>query len=273
MVAAADARRAAQIGRRARLELLFAYRRGRTALVHAYAEPPFRVGRLLEAGPFVQLILASSGPGVFAGDVLEQRIRVERGARVLLMSQAALQVHPAAAAAAARLHSVFEVEGELDCTWDAVIPFANARLDQRFDLQLADGSRLWWSDALMSGRVARGEAWRFEAVAHELRTTIAGRLEYLERYRIRPHADDPAGVWRAGGANYLGTTIVYGDEATADLAAETQRQLAAVAGVHAGVDCPAHHLCVARLLAAGGPEFSRARALLRQAFARPRLRR
>ena len=43
-----------------------------------------------------------------------------------------------------------------------MIPFAGARLEQRFDLA---GRRrpaaLYWSDALMSGRVSRGEAWRF----------------------------------------------------------------------------------------------------------------
>ena len=92
-----DSRAASEIGRVARLDLVFACRRGRTVLAHAYAEPPFRVGRLLDAGPVAQMILVWSGPGVFAGDRLEQRVRVERGARVLLVSQAALQLHPAAA--------------------------------------------------------------------------------------------------------------------------------------------------------------------------------
>ena len=76
------------------MELVFACRRGRTVLAHAYAEPPLRVGRLLDTGPIAQMILVCCGPGVFAGDRLEQRVRVEPGARVLLVSQAALQVHP-----------------------------------------------------------------------------------------------------------------------------------------------------------------------------------
>jgi hypothetical protein len=36
---------------------VFGYRRGRTVLAHAYAEPPLRVGRLLDHGSIAQLIL------------------------------------------------------------------------------------------------------------------------------------------------------------------------------------------------------------------------
>src|SRR6202023_283802 len=134
-----DSRPASAIGRRARLELVFEYRRGRTVMAESYAEPPFRVGRALDAGPYAYVILACTGPGVFGGDALEQRIRVARGARVLLVSQAALQVHPTAAAGPATVESRFEVEpdGELDCFWDPVIPFAGARLVQRIDVQTA----------------------------------------------------------------------------------------------------------------------------------------
>src|SRR6188474_546343 len=77
-----DSRRASEIGRRARLELVFSYRRGRTLLSHAYAEPPFRVGALFEAGSMASMTLVYCAPGVFPGDRLEQRVRVERGARV-----------------------------------------------------------------------------------------------------------------------------------------------------------------------------------------------
>src|SRR5215210_6662233 len=120
-----DSRSPSDIGRVARLELVFACRRGRTVLAHAYAEPPFRVGRLLHAGPVAHLILICSGPGIFTGDRLEQRVRVEAGARVLLVSQAALQLHPAAAEAPASMESSFEIEDDaaLDCFWDPVIPF------------------------------------------------------------------------------------------------------------------------------------------------------
>jgi urease accessory protein len=310
-----DARSAADIGRRARLELVFESRRGRTRLTHAYAEPPFRVGRLFDAGPAAHLILVCCGPGVFAGDRLEQQVRVERGARVLLASQSALQVHPpsptlrrtdvrlpaqnvpanvgetspnlwwkraavaeavpAASSSLATLVASYDIEpgGALDCFWDPVIPFTGARLQQRVDLRIAEDGELFWSDALMSGRAARGEAWRFEALDHELRASVGGALKYLERYSLVPRSCAPSHMWRAHRANYVGTTIVYSNAATAGRAEEAQRRLPASEGLRAGVDCPAANLVVGRLLAERGPQFAAARAVLRDVFDRPALRR
>jgi urease accessory protein len=261
------------------MELVFAYRRGRTVLAHAYAEPPLRVGRLLDTGPIAQLILVCSGPGVFAGDRLEQRVRVERGARVLLLSQAALQVHPGDAAGPATLAASYDIEpdGALDCHWDPLIPFAGARLQQRIAVHVAEGGRLFWSDALMSGRVARGEAWRFESLDHELRATAGGKLQYLERYHLTPQSRAPQHAWSAAAANYLGTTIVCSDRSTAASAEEAQLRLGTNVstsdGLRAGVDLVAPNLVVGRLLSARGPQFAAARMTLRDVFGRPALRR
>ena len=191
------------------------------------------------AGPVAHLILVCSGPGIFAGDRLEQRVRVERGARVLLVSQAAVQLHPAANAGRASLESWYEIEDDaaLDCFWDPVIPFAGARLQQRVDLQIAAGGEIFWSDALMSGRVGRGETWRFAALGHELRANVAGSLVYLERYDLAPLSRAVTHPWRAHRANYLGTTIVRSAAATAGRAEEAQRRLGTIAGLQAGVDC------------------------------------
>ena len=83
---------------------------------------------------------------------------------MILASQSALQVHPSAASTPAliRHRYVVEEDGELQAHWDPVIPFAGARLDQRFELQIDEPSRLYWSDALMSGRVDRAETWSFD---------------------------------------------------------------------------------------------------------------
>jgi urease accessory protein UreH len=241
--------------------MVFAYRRGRTVLADAYAEPPFRVGRTLDAGAYAYVILAWSGPGVFGGDQLEQRIRVQRGARVLLVSQAALQVHPTASADPATVESRYEIEsdGELDCFWDPVIPFAGARVAQRIDLQNEAGSRLFWSDALMAGRTGCGEAWQFDDLAHELRVQVDGT----------PRSRPVDRTWIAGGAHYVGTTLAHDGHVSTAVAGRMQQELSAIDGVRAGVDCVAPHLLVGRLLAARGPEFAAARAVFRHAFGRP----
>jgi urease accessory protein len=230
------------------------------------------------------MILVCSGPGIFAGDRLEQRVRVERGARVLLVSQAALQLHPMAAprssetrqaALPASIDSCYEIEDEaaLDCFWDPLIPFTGACLKQRTDLRIAAGGEVFWSDALMSGRVGRGERWGFAALSHELRASVGSSLKYLERYDLVPPSRVVTHPWSAQRANYLGTTIVRSAGATYERAEEALRRLSATGGLRAGIDCLESRLVVGRLMAESGPPFASARAALRDVFERPALRR
>jgi urease accessory protein UreH len=260
-----DVRAASTIGRSARLELSFERRRGRTILAHSYAEPPFRIGHAFDLDGAAYVIVVCTGAGIFAGDTLRQSVHVARGARVVLTSQSALQVHPSSAAAAAVVHHDYRVEdeAELQCHWDPTIPFAAARLEQRFDLRLAESSRLYWSDALMAGRVSRGEVWQFDTLAHELSLRVGGQLAYLERYRLTPAEGDVSRPWRAGGGRYLATVLAC-HEAASEAAAETLHRAANAApeggGVAAAFDLIRPRIIVGRLLAADGAPFSAARA-------------
>jgi len=270
-----DDRVAAAIGRRARLELTFGCRRGRTVLTHAYVEPPFRIGRVLDAGAYAHVILVCCGPGMFGGDALEQRVRVDAGARVLLVSQAALQVHAVPDAGAAVLESHYEVAAgaELDCVWDPVIPFAGARLKQRIDLHVSRDSGLFWSDALMSGRAGRGESWRFGEIDHELRLRIEGSVRYLERYRLTPASRNVGRPWMAGAAQYAGTMVAHHEEATEPRAEALQQALDVVSGISGGADRLEDRLIVGRIIAESGPRFAEAREAFRRVFNRPPPRR
>ena len=118
------------------------------------------------------MILTSSAPGAFGHDHLQQIVRVGCGARVRLTSQSAMQVHPSPDGATAHLQSSYHVDdgADLHCHWHPLIPFADARIEQRIDVNIAGGGYLYWSDALMSGRHARGERWKFASLAHETRS-------------------------------------------------------------------------------------------------------
>src|SRR4029077_7863998 len=107
-----DSRGASEIGRRARLELVFEARGARTAITRPYAEPPFRIGRSFDVDGAAYVILVCSGPGEFAGDALDLSIRVRTGARVILASQSALQLHPSAASTPAVIRHQYVVEGD-----------------------------------------------------------------------------------------------------------------------------------------------------------------
>ena len=256
-----DERPRAVVGRHARLDLHFRYRKGRTVLAEAYVEPPFRVGGWFAEGDGVHVILASSAPGAFGHDRWQQSVHVARGARVRLTSQSALQVHPSPDGATAQLQSVYRVESDaqLHCEWHPLIPFARARIDQRIEIDIAGDGYLYWSDALMSGRHARGERWTFASLAHEIAVSRDGSLEYLERYRIRPDEVDVSRPWAAGEASYLGTTLVSGRPIEPGAAERLHIELGRFAGVRAAADVLDHHVLLVRLLSAFGPAFHDAR--------------
>lgn len=258
----ADTRSPSAIGRRARLDLELEVRRSRTVVAHAYAEPPFRVN-VFDVADVAFVIIVCSGPGVFAGDRLQQSVRVAAGARAVLTSQTALQVHPGNGEAAEICHEYrVDCDAELHCHWDPVIPFAAASLSQRFVIDADASSRLYWSDAMMAGRLARGEAWQFTEVAHELRLLCGGALTYLERFRLAPRDRALTLPWVAGDAGYFATTIVRDPEVGADAAAELHQTLSP-SSAHLAVDSPGEGVIVARLVATNGAKFASMRRAIR----------
>jgi urease accessory protein len=261
-----DSRAPSLIGRTARLELSFEYRRGRTVLARSYAEPPFRIARVFDLNGAAYVILVCAGPGVFSGDTFTQTIRAGRGARVVLASQAAMQVHPSIAAGDAVLRQTFAVEdaAELHCHWDPVIPFAGSRLDQRIALSLAGSSCLYWSDAMMAGRVSRGEAWQFDRLAHEVSVHVDGGCAYLERYAVIPAERGVQRRFIAGEATHLSTIVARHPAIAAETAEAAHHLLASDRRVTASADLPAPMLSVARIMSNDGASFSRTRASYRE---------
>jgi urease accessory protein UreH len=257
-----DRRAGSEIGRAARLELIFGTCDGRTVLEHAYAEPPLRVGPIFPHGSGAHLILASSAPGIFGGDSFEQTIHVRAGAIVRLSSQSALQVHPSVDRRPAVIRSrvIVEPRSELQSLWHPIVPFARSRLDQQVDVDVADTGRLFWSDAMMAGRQGRGERWEFDQVEHELRVRCAGRLIYLERHRIgggKP-IEHP---WVAGDASYFGTVVRVGCGDLPDHGGAIHRALNERDGLRASADLIERDVLLVRIASDNGIAFHAAREI------------
>jgi urease accessory protein len=268
MTIVADVRTAEDIGRRARMELVFADRGGRTRLTHGYTEPPYRVLPGFDRDDGLHVILGSSAPGVFGGDSLEQTVTLEPGANLTLTSQSATQLHPHRSGRAASLQSRYEIRpgASLRCVWEPLIPFAGAALEQRIAIDVARRARLGWMDAMMAGRAGRGERWALASLAHELRLTREGELGYLERFHLRPPAASLTARWIAGDADYLGTGLLIGIAAAVDVAEHLHCGLAALPQVLGAADALADDMVIVRFMSASGAAFHRARQVIRGFF-------
>jgi urease accessory protein len=147
-----------------------------------------------------------------------------------------------------------------------LIPFPDARLDQRLEVHVAGTGRLYWSEALMIGRHARGERWMFATLGHELKVFREGSLEYLERYRIEPRDARATRPWAAADAAYLGTTFASGVDVERDDAERLHADLTAIPGLRAAVDRLERHLLLVRMMGQSGPPFHDARVRVERAL-------
>ena len=120
----------------------------------------------------------------------------------------------------------------------------------------------------MAGREGRGERWAFESLCHELRIVRAGRLEYLERYRLQQEAPAVRSAWAAGDACYFGTIIGSGSHVGPGDGESLHEAMQGIEGVEAAADLLESQLLIARLTASRGVPFHAARAMARELLAR-----
>src|SRR5207237_3177621 len=115
------------------------------------------------------------------------------------------------------------------------------------------------SDALMAGREARGERWRFAQLSHELRVCRAAALVYMERYTITPPQSLPTRRWTADDSSYFGTTLAVGPTVNRELAAHLHQELSLKRDVRGSADLLDQYVLLARLVSAVGSAFHEAR--------------
>jgi urease accessory protein len=253
-----------EVGRSGRLDLGFSSRRGRTVLARQYHDVPFKVTRAhysSSSSPLARVIVMNSTPGLFGGDRFESTIHVEAGARALVTSQSATQIHPSEGLPAQQsLRIEVETGGELHYYVDPVIPFSDSRLRQSVRVDLGSGARFYYWDGLMAGRVRRGESWRFAGLSSETEVFVDNELAYLDRFELRPSEQPPTGRWLMNHHGYLATAIAYDPSFNSEFLETVRSNFPPIdGGFTYGLDLPFAQLMIGRCLAESGTSFRKAR--------------
>jgi urease accessory protein UreH len=257
-------RELSEVGRAGCLELVFGLKAGKTIIRDVYSEIPHKITRLYypENSSLPQLILMNATAGLFPGDRVETRVVVEKGARVLITSQASTKVHPGTGVAEQTLQVSVADGAELYFHNDPLIPFRGARLRQRVQLRVAAGARLYFWESFMAGRVGRGEAWAFEEIDSELRLCRDEKIAYLERYRLHPGLtvpNCPQETWTMRDAMYVATGVLCDPEAN---------MASTLAAPNIAFDEPVRGVWLIRAIAKTGSEYRQTeQQVLSQVFA------
>ena len=182
-------------------------RTGRTGLRAQSFRAPMHIGKGHWDDDVLTVHTVNATAGLFAGDAVDWRVRVEPGARLRLVSPSAARVFRHARPGGetgggedARTEHAFHVGAAgawLEVWPEGFIPHAGCRHRQTTRLEVAAGGAALLCEILAPGRVASGEAWAFERLRWALDISHAGRPVVRERWDLRP-AERPESLagWR-----------------------------------------------------------------------------
>jgi urease accessory protein len=190
------------------LHLRAGVRDGQTVLLEAASAYPLQVLRPHPApdGWGISVLVLMLSGGLLDGDDVRLEVEVEPGARLVLRTQAATQVHRGQSAQ--RLTAQVGADGWFSYMPHALVPHAGAVHHTQVEVELARTARALVADALSPGRTAYGEAFAYTRVRQDLDVWLGGRLVARERALIEP--DDTQRPARLGPATHAASAYLLG---------------------------------------------------------------
>jgi urease accessory protein len=196
----------------AQLHLEFSVAAGRTQLHCRHQDPPWKVVRAFPNPAGESLVhLNNVSGGIFGGDWLSLHIKLGREAAAQITTTGSTRVYRArdCAADALLVSEIHLGEGALlEYLPDSVIPFRDARCEQRTDVYLEAGATLLWWEIFAPGRVASGEAFAYRSLRVNTCIWSRGQPIYIDRMHLDPQARNPSSSARFGKFRYLTSFII-----------------------------------------------------------------
>lgn len=171
-------------------------RAGRSFVRHQYATYPFRLSRALQLDPLdasrTYLYLMNASPGLLAGDTLQLQVWLDDQTSLYLTDQSATKVHTMPVDRAAHTSYTLHVGAgaNLELVPEPLILYEDANLEQTMQVTLDPTGRLFLSEMVVPGRLARGECYQFRHYCSRLEvTTPAGVLVVADAMRLAGRAN------------------------------------------------------------------------------------
>ena len=130
----------------------------------------------------------SASPGILAGDNLRVCLQLDANTSLYLTDQAATKVHsmPTPDTAAKMVYEIaVGAEANLEFVPEPLILYTDATLEQITQVSLHPTGRLFLSEIILPGRLARGESYRFRHYFNRLQVTSpTGELLFADAMRL-----------------------------------------------------------------------------------------
>ena len=194
----------------AQLHLAFSAVPGGTQLHCARQDPPWKVVRAFpnEAGESLVHLNNISG-GVFGGDHLSLRLNWVLPAAAQITTTGSTHRPREKAADALLVNEIHLGKGApLEYLPDSVIPFRDARFEQRKDIHLEPDATLFWWEIIAPGRLASGESFAYASMRINTCICSRGKPIYIDRLSLSPQQTKLSSIARFGKYRYLTSFMI-----------------------------------------------------------------
>jgi urease accessory protein len=196
----------------AQLRLAFSAAAGATQLHCLQQDPPWKVVRAFPNPAGESLVhLNNISGGVFGGDRLSLHIKLDPGAAAQITTTGSTRIYRPRenATDALQVSEIHLGQGALlEYLPDSVIPFRDARFEQRTDVHLESGATLFWWEIIAPGRVASGESFAYASLRINTRICSQSQPIYLDRMSFHPQQVKLSSLARFGSFGYLTSFMI-----------------------------------------------------------------
>ncbi len=164
----------------------------RSVIASQYTAYPLRLSPVLRLDNknrnHAYLYMMNTSPGLLAGDELNIKLTMAEDTNLYLTDQAATKVHPMP-----QLETIARVNNEIELAANATLEFVpeplilyqDAALEQTTRIKLHSTAKLFFSEIILPGRLARGESYQFRYYFNRLQvSSLAGEVYCQETMRL-----------------------------------------------------------------------------------------
>jgi urease accessory protein len=186
---------------------------GESAVTAAFASNPMKLLTPRSRGQSVWVYTSSFGGGLVAGDQTRLNLRIGKGARCFIGTQASTKIYRNPSRLPCS-HSTYAEQAEkslLVFAPDPVQAFADSSYSQRQEFHLAANAGLALVDWFTSGRAARGERWAFHRFQSRNDVFVSGERVFLDSILLDSSDGPLTSPVRVGRFNCFAMLLLAGE--------------------------------------------------------------
>jgi urease accessory protein len=196
------------------LRAVFERRGDRTVMTDAFFTSPLKLTKTFpveKTSGGISATVMDISPGLMDGDRYELAWDIGAGCHVAVTTQSYAKVHPCPMYGAVQSTRIsVGADASLIYAPQPTMLYADAALQSKLEIDLADGASLLLLDTLCAGRTHYGETFRYRSFESEVGISAGGRLLAANRLWLRPAEQrlEAPGIYE--GFTHNGTLYAFG---------------------------------------------------------------